>query len=84
MQDAKEKINAILRQVKDMEITIETAEERISEILDFAFYQAKESVIDASRDLPSECVYEYDEIKFCPSRLSGNNRCKECFSIDNI
>lgn len=44
----------------------------------------KEKVADAVRDLPSECTYEYDEIKFCPSHLGGHNCCKECFSADNI
>jgi len=80
MQDAKEKVNAILRQVRNSEITIKEAECKVSEILDFAFYQAKERVIDTFRDLPTECVNDCNDTKFCESRLYNRNRCKECFS----
>ena len=38
-----------------------------------------DSIIDTFKDLPTECIHDCSDTKFCESRLYNQNCCKECF-----
>jgi len=82
MATLNEKIRTIIRNVIVYGIDADTAETQIFDLLEFEIDKAKGDVVNAFKDLPTECIHDCDDTKFCESRLYNHKRCKECFRID--